>query len=85
MAAAKRTLEVEGFDYEAYMNEMITIRLPIVPGAAKQEALFVGCNNRTMVIPRGVDTKVPRCMVDIINHAEEAQLEAMRFQESNAM
>lgn len=62
----------------------VKIRLPIVPGQAKQEALFVGCNNRTWVIPRGVEMEVPECVVEIIEHSEEAQLEAMRYQEANA-
>jgi len=87
MATTRKPAEEssETFDYYASMNEKVRIRLPLIPGMAKQEALFVGCNNRTMVIPRGVETEVPRCMIDIINHAEEAQMEAIRFQEANAM
>ena len=66
-------------------EKKVKIKLPIIPGQAKQEALFVGCNTRTWVIPRGVEMEVPECVVEIIEHMEEAQLEAMRYQEANAM
>jgi hypothetical protein len=66
-------------------EKKVKIKLPIIPGMAKQEALFVGCNTRTWVIPRGIEMEVPECVVEIIEHSEEAQLEAMRYQEANAM
>jgi len=66
-------------------EEKVKIRLPIIPGAAKQEAQFVGCNTRTWVIPRGVEMEVPKCVVEILRNSERAQLEAMRYQEANAM
>ena len=69
---------------EKLWGKMVKIRLPIIPGQAKQEALFVGCNTRTWVIPRGVEMEVPECVVEILQHSEDAQLEAMRFQEANA-
>jgi len=69
---------------EPKTEKKVRIRLPIVPGVAKQEAVFVGCNTRTWVIPRGVEMEVPECVVEILQHSEDAQLEAMRFQEANA-
>ena len=66
-------------------EKKVKIKLPIIPGMAKQEALFVGCNTRTWVIPRGIEMEGPECVVEIIEHSEEAQLEAMRYQEANAM
>lgn len=85
MASTKKPAEEVSETPVDFMNEKVRIRLPIVPGVPKQEALFVGCNNRTMVIPRGVETEIPRCMKEIIEHAEEAQMEAMRYNEANAM
>lgn len=69
---------------EKLWGKMVKIRLPIIPGQAKQEALFVGCNTRTWVIPRGVEMEVPECVVEIINHSEEQMIEAAKFREANA-
>ena len=69
---------------EKLWGKMVKIRLPIIPGQAKQEALFVGCNTRTWVIPRGVEMEVPECVVEIINHSEEEMIRAAQFREANA-
>ena len=69
---------------EKLWGKMVKIRLPIIPGQAKQEALFVGCNTRTWVIPRGVEMEVPECVVEIINHSEEQMIEAAMCREANA-
>ena len=69
---------------EKLWGKMVKIRLPIISGQAKQEALFVGCNTRTWVIPRGIEMEVPECVVEIINHAEEQMIEAAKFREANA-
>jgi hypothetical protein len=57
-------------------EKMVKIRLPLIPNAEKQEALFVGVNDREWVIPRGVETEVPECVVEVINHSEEMQIQA---------
>lgn len=57
-------------------EKTVKIRLPLIPGAEKQAALFVSCNNREMVIPRGVETEVPECMAEIIRHSEDMQYQA---------
>lgn len=69
---------------EKLWGKMVKIRLPIVPGQAKQEALFVGVNTRTWVIPRGVEMEVPECVVEVINHMEESMIEAAKYQEAMA-
>ena len=69
---------------EPKTEKKVRIRLPIVPGVAKQEAVFVGCNTRTWVIPRGVEMEVPECVVEIINHSEEEMIRAAQFREANA-
>ena len=70
----------EKSDYEKGM-EMVQVRLPVIPGVEKQEALFVSCNNIEYVIPRGKAMEVPRCIAEIIEHAE---IEAIRAEEYRA-
>lgn len=57
-------------------EKKVKIRLPLIPGAEKQEALFVGVNDREWVIPRGKEMEVPECVVEVINHSEEMQIQA---------
>ncbi len=76
--------EEELTEEEKLWGKMVKIRLPIVPGQSKQEALFVGVNTRTWVIPRGVETEVPECVVEVIGHMEEAMIEAAQYQEAHA-
>ena len=57
-------------------EKMVKIRLPLIPGAEKQEALFVSVNDREMVIPRGKTVEVPECFAEVINHSEEMQIQA---------
>ena len=68
---------------EKIWGKKVKIRLPIIPGQPKQEALFVGCNTRTWVIPRGKEMEVPECVVEIINHSEEEMIRAAQFREAN--
>ena len=57
-------------------EKMVKIRLPLIPGAEKQEALFVSVNDREMVIPRGKTVEVPECFAEVISHSEEMQIQA---------
>jgi hypothetical protein len=57
-------------------EKMVKIRLPLIPGAEKQEALFVSVNDREMVIPRGKTVEVPECFAEVIDHSEEMQIQA---------
>ena len=61
-------------------EKLIKIRLPIIPGAEKQEAVFVGCNGRDWVIPRGKEMEVPECVVEILRNSENAMLEAAEYE-----
>ena len=81
MATAKKE---EEFDYDAYMNEKITIRLPIIPGMEKQEAQFVGVNGRDWVIPRGKDFQVPRYVAEVLQNSENEKLRAIEYREGKS-
>lgn len=74
----------EKTDYEKGM-EMVTVRLPMIPGVEKQEALFVACNNIEYVIPRGKAMEVPRCIAEIIEHSENEAIRAEEYRASIAI
>lgn len=65
-------------------EKLVKIRLPLIPGVQNQEALYVGCNERSWVIPRGVEMEVPECVVEIIQHSEKAMYEAYKYKEQHA-
>ena len=85
---ADKTQEIENTqkktDYEKGM-EMVTVRLPMIPGVEKQEALFVACNNIEYVIPRGKAMEVPRCIAEIIEHSENEAIRAEEYRASIAI
>lgn len=67
---------------EAYEGEkLVTIRLPILK--ENNAPVFVRVNRRTWGIPRGVPVEVPECVVEVLNNAEEAQMEALAYQKAN--
>jgi hypothetical protein len=78
MTAAKNA-EPE-MNLDEYMEEIVTVRLPIIPGKEKQEAQFVAVNGREWVIPRGKDFQIPRYAALVLQEAEEEQLKALQYQ-----
>ena len=60
-------------------EKLVKIRLPIIPNVEKQEAVFVGCNGRDYVIPRGKDVEVPECVVEILRNSENAIIKAAEY------
>ena len=66
-------------------EKKVRIRLPIIPSVEKQEALFVSCNNREFVIPRGEEVEVPECIAEIIRHSEDQQIAAMKNRQAKRM
>lgn len=64
---ARLTTAKEGF---------VRVRLPLIPGAEKQEAVYASCNGKDYVIPRGVEMEIPDCIAEILQHADEAMLTA---------
>ena len=66
--------EAEGEQEE----KLITIRLPIIK--ENNADVFVRVNHRTWLIKRGETVKVPKCVVEVLNNAEQAQLEAFEYE-----
>lgn len=59
-------------------EEMISIRLPLTKEL--QNDVFVRVNHRTWLIKRGETVKVPACVVEVLEHADQATAESLQFQ-----
>ena len=59
-------------------EQTVQIRLP--KSKELQDDVFVSVNNRTWLIQRGVPVKVPLCVAEVLQHAEEMTEEAMRYE-----
>ena len=61
-------------------EELISIRLPITK--EMQDDVFVRVNHRTWLIKRGETVKVPACVVEVLEHSEQATMDGIRYQQS---
>lgn len=66
-------------------EKTVKIRLPMIPGVDKQEALYVGVNNRSWVIARGIEMEVPECVVEVIEHSENEAFNAAQFRAAHTV
>lgn len=82
MAETKKTQTNEP---AAEQEKMVTIRLPLIPGVDKQEALYVGVNDRSWVIPRGIPMEVPECVAEVIDHSETEAFRAAEYRAAHAV
>ena len=57
------------------------IRLP--KERRDQEDVFVGINERTWLIKRGVEVQVPECVAEVLQHREEMLEKIMAFEDAN--
>ena len=64
-------------------EELISIRLPLTKEL--QNDVFVRVNHRTWLIKRGEIVKVPACVVEVLEHADQATAESLQFQASHEM
>lgn len=71
MAAKKNTAE-----------KTVKIRLP--KERREQEDVFVGINERTWLIKRGVEVEVPVCVAEVLENREVMLEKIMAFEDSNA-
>lgn len=58
-----------------------TVKVRIPKTKEQQDAVFVSVNDRTWLIPRGVEVEVPECAAAQLVHQQEMLEEAMDFQE----
>lgn len=80
MAVKKETAQ-EPETLEEPAEKMVTIRLPLT--RENSSDVFVRVNQRTWLIKRGETVTVPECVVEVLNNAESAMLEAIQFQNKN--
>ena len=60
-------------------EELVKIKIPKTK--SQQDDVFVSVNNRTWQIQRGVYVEVPACVAEVLQHAEDMETEAARFEE----
>ena len=63
-------------------EEAITIRLPLT--RSEKDDKYVCVNGKSMLIKRGVDVEIPKCIYEVLQHEENMLREAMEF-EAKAM
>ena len=59
-------------------EELISIRLPLTKEL--QSDVFVRVNHRTWLIKRGETVQVPACVVEVLEHAEQATAAGLQYQ-----
>lgn len=62
-------------------EKLVSIRLPLTK--EEKDAVYVRVNERTWLIPRGQTVEVPECVVEVLDHAETATLESMKYQSAH--
>ena len=62
-------------------EKTVKIRLP--RDRREQEDVFVGINERTWLIKRGVEVEVPECVAEVLQHREEMLEKIMTFEDAN--
>ena len=78
--AAKTTAAAEAIQEEPKKEKLVTIRLPLTKEDTRP--VYVRVNGRKWGIPRGKPVEVPECVAEVLEHAEEQMLQAIRFSEA---
>lgn len=65
-------------------NTEKTVKIKLPRERGDQEDVFVGVNERTWLIKRGVEVEVPECVAEVLLHREEMLESIMAFQNENA-
>ncbi len=73
--------EIKNSDVAPEQEELISIRLPLTKEL--RDDVFVRVNHRTWLIKRGETVKVPACVVEVLEHADQATAESLQFQASH--
>lgn len=66
-----------------FPNEpLVTIKLPIT--RTEKDDVWVAVNGKSLLIKRGVEVEVPRCIAEVLEHKEEMLIKSMEIQEALA-
>lgn len=60
-----------------------TVKIKLPRERRDQEDVFVGVNERTWLIKRGVEVEVPSCVAEVLMHRENMLESIMAFQSAN--
>lgn len=64
-----------------FPNEpLVTIKLPLT--RTEKDDVWVAVNGKSMLIKRGVEVEVPRCIAEVLEHQEQMLIKAMETQEA---
>ena len=78
--ASERASEQASAQTSEQGEELVSIRLPLT--REQQGDVFVRVNQRTWLIQRGETVQVPACVLEVLEHAEQAQRAGLLFQDS---
>lgn len=59
-----------------------TVKIKLPKERRDQEDVFVGVNERTWLIKRGVEVEVPRCVAEVLVNREHMLESIMAFQDA---
>lgn len=79
MAAAKKDTDIEETKGNSWDE---TEKVNLIYDDDHKRAQFVCVNGRWMTIPRGRDIDVPAPMAEVLKHAAEQQMAAIKMQDS---
>lgn len=77
--ATKKTDKKKKLDVKAYYNELVTVKLFKDSGRYKDD-VFVAVNGVGMLVPRGVEVKIPRKYAEALRNSERQASFAVEFQ-----
>lgn len=76
---AKTSVQAKKFDAKAYYNEKVTVKLFKDKGRYKDD-VFVAVNGVGMLVPRGVEVKIPRKYAIALANSEKQSSFAVEYQ-----
>ena len=63
-----------------FATSRITVKIKLPRERRDQEDVFVGVNERSWLIKRGVEVEVPACVAEVLMHRENMLESIMAFQ-----
>lgn len=75
----QKTVKKEEFDINKYYDEKVTVKLFKDTGRYKDD-VFVAVNGVGMLVPRGVEVKIPRKYAEVLLNSEKQASFAIDYQ-----
>ena len=76
---AKDTVKVKKIDAKSYYNEKVTVKL-FKDNSKYKDDVFVAVNGVGMIVPRGVEVKIPRKYAIALANSEKQASFAVEYQ-----